>query len=104
MVDNSVLDKLYGMFFGEEAQQWAQADEAGRAAMLDESGLSDLSVADLNEGVAALCERLPAEQAALLSPTTTVGNQTPVTSTAAADVSGPEVTQVIEGDTNVAGA
>ncbi|MCP5028405.1 MAG: hypothetical protein GY929_19180, partial [Actinomycetia bacterium] len=104
MSDTMIFDKLYSLFFGEEAQQWAQADEAGRAAMLDESGLSDLTPEDLHEAVTLMSQELPAEQAALLSPTTTVGNQTPVTSTAAADVSGPEVTQVIEGDTNVAGA
>jgi len=103
MASNMLMETLRNLFFGDKAEEWNGADDAGKAQILEEEGLSDYTVEDLTEAVTLMAEELPPEQVALLSPPVNNQVQAPVDQDSSAVVSGPEVVQNVGGDTNVAG-
>ena len=58
MAQNMLMETLRNLFFGEKAQEWNAADDAGKAQILEEEGLSDYTVEDLTEAVDRKSTRL----------------------------------------------
>ena len=118
MADTMLIDTLKDFFFGAKAEEWKDSDEAHRSEMLSDAGLSDMNPADLQEAVMLMSEELPPQQSAMLSPRSPMTDQGADTTTQTAsqqvnaalgfnenpiNVTGPQVSQNIGGDTNIAG-
>jgi hypothetical protein len=118
MADNMLIDTLKAFIFGDKAEEWKASDEAHQSEMLEEAGLSDMTAEDLQEAVTLMYEELPPEQAAMLSPRSPMTDQGADTAVQTASqqandalgfnenpviVTGPEVSQNVEGDTTTAG-
>jgi len=103
MAKNMLIESLRDLLFGERADEWNAADDAGKTALMEECGLDGYTPGDISEAVTLMAEELPAEQAALLSPAVNNQAQSAGSSDSTTNVTGPEVTQNIGGDTNVAG-
>ncbi len=71
---SSIWQQLNGIVFGEQREEWAAADDAGRADMLREAGLDEVAPEDLTEAVSLACGELPPEQVALLAPVSQVAS------------------------------
>ena len=54
MYDKMIFEKLYALLFGADREAWQEADEAGRQAMLEESGLAELSAASASLSITSL--------------------------------------------------
>ncbi len=71
---NNIWQNLDVIIFGDQREHWAAADEAGKADMLRDQGLHEVSPHEVAEAVAHAYNDMPPQQAALLAPVNQVAN------------------------------
>ena len=71
---SNIWQHLDVIVFGDQREDWAAADDAGKADMLRDQGLHEVSPTEVAEAVAHAYQSMPPHQAALLAPVNQVAN------------------------------